>query len=229
MMKVIFSMALVCGVAGTTFSATPGDMVQKIKWYGQSSIRIEAGGKVIWIDPVAIRTEEKADIILITHSHGDHYSQSDIKKLTGSSTVLITSFDSGGLNLNSISDKTTNIGPVKIEGVPAYNIKKTQFHPLSDHWMGYLITVESVKIYHAGDTERIPEMKNFSCDIALIPLGQTYTMNNVEDAVDSVLDVKAKIALPIHFGLYEGTEKDADTFVSLLSAKGVQAFKMKKQ
>ncbi len=93
------------------------------------------------------------------------------------------------------------------------------FHPKHNGWVGYVVTVGGRRIYHAGDTERIPEMKTFSCDIALLPLGQTYTMESVEDAAAAARDVKASMAIPIHFGMYEGTQADAEKFRDLLEGE----------
>ena len=150
----------------------------------------------------------------------------DINKLTKDGTVLVSSFEitnSTAKNTVLAPGKEMTIREVKIETVPAYNITKTQFHARSKNFVGYIVTIDGVKIYHAGDTERIPEMKTISCDIVMIPIGQTYTMNSVDEAVLSVLDVKAGIAIPIHFGLYEGTNQDADKFVDDLKKKGVKA------
>jgi L-ascorbate metabolism protein UlaG (beta-lactamase superfamily) len=99
--------------------------------------------------------------------------------------------------------------------VPVYNVVKTNFHPNQNNWVGYIITVDRVRIYHAGDTERIPEMMTFSRDIAMLPLGQTYTMNSVEDAAKAAIDVKAKTAIPIHYDMYEGAKADAEMFKKL--------------
>ncbi len=82
--------------------------------------------------------------------------------------------------------------------------------------MGYILTLGHVKIYHAGDTERIPEMQSISCDIILLPIGQTYTMNTIDEAVKAVLDTKASVAIPIHFGMYEGKVEDAEAFGKML-------------
>jgi L-ascorbate metabolism protein UlaG (beta-lactamase superfamily) len=103
--------------------------------------------------------------------------------------------------------------------VPAYNVVKTNYHPKGNKWVGYILTIDGVKIYHAGDTERIPEMQEFTCDIVMLPLGQTYTMNSVEEAAEATLDVQAKIAIPIHYGMYEGTVEDAKKFQELLKNK----------
>lgn len=224
--EVLLATLLLAAAVGG-FALTPQEAVQKITWYGQNSLRFELGGKLIWIDPVGIKTTEKADIILITHNHGDHYSMPDIKKLSGPATVVLAAFDSAVLARIKPGD-VKKIDEFTIEAVPAYNIKKTQFHPKSAGFCGFILSAEGVRIYDSGDTERIPEMKDISCDIALLPLGQTYTMNSVDDAVQSALDVKAKIAIPVHYAMYEGTEKDADTFIAALKEKGVEALRLKK-
>jgi L-ascorbate metabolism protein UlaG (beta-lactamase superfamily) len=199
------------------------EMVKNIHWIEQACIKIEKAKMKIYIDPLAIQKTDKANIILITHTHGDHYSIDDINKATGPNTLIIGPADcnyTGSAKFITLkpgeSYKTRN---VKIKAVPAYNVVKTDFHPKSNNWVGYLITIDGVTIYHAGDTERIYEMKDFSCDIALLPLGQVYTMNSVEEAAEAAKDVKAKIAIPIHYGLYEGTAEDALKFKSLLEGQ----------
>jgi len=205
----------------------PMEMVKNIHWMGQAAVKVDAGNKVIYFDPYQIKEQDKADIILISHSHGDHLSKGDISKVTTENTVIIapkscesdlSSVKKAKLLLSEPGFKET-VGGITIEAVPAYNVDKTNFHPKANNWVGYIITVDGVRIYHAGDTERIPEMKNFSCDIAMLPLGQTYTMNSVEDAAKAALDVKAKIAIPIHYAMYEGTKADAEKFKALLEGK----------
>jgi L-ascorbate metabolism protein UlaG (beta-lactamase superfamily) len=199
-------------------------MVRNIHWIQQSCFKIEGCRYKIYTDPLSITKTDEANIILITHPHGDHFSPDDIAKLTGPKTIIIAPADcnyTGTAKLISLKPGQEYRADrnVKIKAVPAYNITKTQYHPKSNNWVGYLITINGVTIYHAGDTERIPEMKDFSCDIALLPLGQTYTMNSVEDAVESAKDVKAMVAIPMHLGYYEGTEDDAILFKELL--KGI--------
>jgi L-ascorbate metabolism protein UlaG (beta-lactamase superfamily) len=203
------------------------DMVNNIHWLGQAAVKVTAGGKVIYFDPYQIKEPDQAHIILISHSHQDHLSKGDISKVTTENTVIIApkscesdlaSIKKAKLLLSEPGFKETVEG-ITIEAVPAYNVDKTNFHPKKNNWVGYIITVDGVRIYHAGDTERIPEMKTFSCDIAMLPLGQTYTMNSVEDAAEAALDVKAKVAIPIHFAMYEGTKEDADKFKKLLEGK----------
>jgi len=88
----------------------------------------------------------------------------------------------------------TDVNGILVEAVPVYNIVKTKYHPKQNKWVGYILTIDGVKIYHAGGTERIPKMKNFTWDIAMIPHGQTYTMNNVKEATNAVLDINPNFA-----------------------------------
>ena len=201
-------------------AATPTEIAQKITWYGQSSVRIAAGGKIIWIDPIFIATPEKADIVLITHSHTDHYNYQAIERL-GPPPVLIGGFDIPG-GVRMFPGETKVFDGITIRTVPAYNLKR-DYHTKESKNVGYLITVEGVTIYLPGDTERIPEMKDFKCDIAFMPLGQTYTMRSVDDAIAAVLDVGASIAFPYHWGQNEGKKKDAVKFVEALKSQGVDA------
>ena len=157
---------------------------------------------------------------MVTHGHGDHLSPPDIRRARTEKTTFVAPQDcaieiKAKFNNTVVTLKpgqSQNIQNILIEAVPAYNVVKTDFHPKANPWVGYVLLLDWVRIYHAGDTERIPEMKTFSCDIAMLPLGQTYTMNSVEEAA---LDVKAKIAIPIHYGLAEGKREDALTFKQL--------------
>lgn len=201
------------------------EMVNNIHWIQQSCFRIQGSRYKIYTDPLSISQADVADLILITHPHGDHFSPADIDKITGPNTIIIAPADciyAGiyGQRITLLPGEEYRVNHnIKIKAVPAYNIIKTWFHPKSSNWVGYLITINGVTIYHAGDTERIPEMKDITCDIAMLPLGQTYTMNSVADAAESAKDVKAKVAIPMHFDFYEGTMADAETFKNLLEGK----------
>ena len=193
---------------GGSKKMTPNKMVENIHWFGQAAFKINAENKVIYIDPYRIKKKDKADIILVTHDHQDHFSKRDISKIVYDRTILVAPETCKNAVKGVIPEKVVLLNPgmshnvdgiIKIEAVPAYNIKKTNFHPKSNLWLGYILTVNGVRIYHAGDTERIPEMKKFNCDIALLPLGQTYTMNSVKEASEAARDVKAKIAIPMHY------------------------------
>jgi len=197
-------------------------LVKNIHWIEQACFRIDAGKYTVYIDPNSVPDNIKADVILITHPHGDHWSQAELDKIVKPTTILIAPAEivyNGQIGKRIIlkpGEEYNFSGNIKIKAVPAYNIDKTWAHPKENNWVGYLIKINGVTIYHAGDTELIPEMKTFSADIAMLPLGQTYTFNSVDDAAQAAKDVHAKLAIPMHFGLYEGTAEDAVTFKSLL-------------
>jgi L-ascorbate metabolism protein UlaG (beta-lactamase superfamily) len=225
-MKQYFAFFLASAAAFQASALTPLEAANRILWYGQNALRLELDGKVVWIDPVGVPSTQKADIILLTHDHGDHFSASTVKALSGPDTKVLAGFDRNGLTRIKPGEKRS-FGGLTVEAVPMYNIKKSA-HPRSKGYCGFVLSAGGIRIYDAGDTERIPEMKEIACDVVLLPLGQTYTMGSVEEAVQAALDVKAKVAIPVHYGMYEGTEADADRFVADLRAKGVEAFRLKR-
>ncbi|MBN2173187.1 MAG: MBL fold metallo-hydrolase [Bacteroidales bacterium] len=199
-------------------------LIDRIEWLGQATVKITTGNLKIYVDPYMITNKDAADFIFITHSHNDHLSMDDIRKVSDSQTRIFAAYDcipklsdAGFMRIRGVAPgDREDLEHFKFEAVPAYNVKKTNYHPKSNRWLGYIFEVEGKRIYHAGDTERIPEMKSFRCDIAMLPLGQTYTMNSVEEAVEAAKDVRAKTAIPIHYGLYEGKKEDALKFRELL-------------
>ena len=205
------------------------DLIDRIYRYSQSAVKIETDGIIIWFDPYKLpESENRADYVFITHSHFDHLSFEDIEKIATKKTHFFAPYDCIPKLADAGYKKFTSVEPgtkdeiednILVETVPMYNLKKTTYHPRGNKWVGYILTIEGKRIYHTGDTERIPEMKDINCDIVFVPLGQTYTMDSVEDAVEAVLDVKAKIAIPFHYGLYEGKNEDAIKFKGLLEGK----------
>jgi L-ascorbate metabolism protein UlaG (beta-lactamase superfamily) len=219
MSKRAFALSSLVALAAANAAALgPEELSRMVQWYGQSSLRIEIGGKLVWLDPVKVPQTEMADLILITHDHGDHYSPADIKKLSGPATIVLAGFDGSSFPRIRPGDKRA-FGDLTVEAVPAYNVVKANRHPKASGYCGFILSAGGFRLYDAGDTERIPEMKAIACDVAFLPLGQTYTMGSVAEAVGAALDVKARIAVPIHFGMYEGTEADAAEFARLLQGK----------
>ncbi|HLD88604.1 MAG TPA: MBL fold metallo-hydrolase [Candidatus Nanoarchaeia archaeon] len=203
-----------------------------IEWLGHASFKVKAekSGKVIYFDPFQISTPseaEKADIILISHPHYDHCSPDDLKKIVkkeAKETAIVTveecikklseEFDCNFIQVSP--GKKIEVNSIKIEAVPAYNPGK-KFHPKSSSWVGFVVDVDGVKIYHAGDTDAIPEIKNLremKIDVALVPVGGTYTMT-AEEASEAVNSFKPKIAVPMHFGKIVGNISDAERFKKL--------------
>jgi len=196
-------------------------MLENIKWLGHDTFKI-VGEKVIYTDPFQITQPDKADIILITHEHYDHFSPEDIKKLLGPDTILVLPKDCAGkIKAKEIvvkpGDKVTVEG-IEIEAVPSYNTNK-KFHPKDKGWVGYIFKLSGKRFYIAGDTDYIPEMKTFKdIDIALLPVSGTYVMD-AKEAVQAALDINPKIAIPMHYGSIVGSESDAKYFADALKGK----------
>jgi L-ascorbate metabolism protein UlaG (beta-lactamase superfamily) len=178
-----------------------------IKWLAHASFQIKAAGKVIYTDLEEYgNPSEKADIILISHSHTDHCDPAKIKQVRKADTVVIAPADCalkiGGKVTSMKPDEELTVGDVKIKAVEAYNYKRFRspgnpFHK-KGLGVGYLIAAEGKVIYQAGDTDFIPEMKQLGkVDVALLPSGDTYTMDNVE-AAEAALALKPKIVVPMH-------------------------------
>jgi L-ascorbate metabolism protein UlaG (beta-lactamase superfamily) len=177
-----------------------------IKWLGHASFQITAEEKTIYVDPYEGEYSEKADMILVTHSHPDHCDLSKIKKARQPSTVVIAPEDCAakiGGNVKTLKPgREMTIDRISVRAVEAYNNKRFRspgnpFHP-KGLGVGYLITVGGKIIYHAGDTDFIPEMKQLRrVDVALLPSGGTYTMDNSECA-EAVLSIKPIAVIPMH-------------------------------
>lgn len=201
-------------------------MIENIKWLGHASVLIEREGKVIYVDPWKLKTAKKADLILVTHSHYDHFSIEDINKIMGKDTVLISTEDvvsKMGKGIVLLPGEKKQLGWVEIEGVPAYNIGKS-FHPKESKNLGFLIKFPDSSIYIGGDTDLIPEMENLKADIVILPVGGTYTMD-AEEAAKAVNIIKPKYAIPIHYGDIIGSESDALKFKSLVKESEVVILK----
>ncbi len=194
----------------------------EITWLGHAAFKIKThSGRIIYLDPYQIKKgEEKADIIVSTHSHGDHFDSSSIQSLMKDNTIVIGP-ESIASSLQKFDGTPLKLGQLfaykdlSIELVPAYNIKKPN-HPKRNEWAGIIVTSEDKSVYHAGDTERIPEMKDLASrniTVAMMPCGGTYTMD-FDEATDSIIDVKPEIAIPMH-----NWGKDLTKFKELVEKK----------
>ncbi len=210
----------------------------QLDFLGHAGFAIRDSKRTIIIDPYNIsQTPRKADIILLTHSHYDHCSIKDIEKVAKAGTKVIMTADcqSKVMKLKDITMEVVEVGDklevsgVKIEAVAAYNINK-EFHPKSEGWVGYVLKLGDVIVYHAGDTDFIPEMQKLTGHgkhgrqfVALMPVSGTYVMD-AEEAADAASLLSPDLAIPMHFGAgVAGTREDAERFVELCAAKGLQA------
>ena len=191
--------------------------IENIHWYGQAAFRIEDGQKQIYIDPWRLPNGKlpKADVIFVTHAHFDHLSQDDINQIKKEGTIVVApkgvAAELKGTVKTIAPNQSFEVGGIKVTTVPAYNLKKN-FHPKANNWVGYILTLSSGEtIYHAGDTDFIPEMKSLKVDVAMLPCGGTYTMD-AKEAAKAANTFKPKIAIPMHYRDVVGTDQDADAF-----------------
>ena len=200
-------------------------MLENIQVLCHSSIKINEG-KVIYFDPFKINENyNDADIIFITHDHYDHYSEEDIDKVIKKDTVIVvpdgiqTKLLKKGIKSANIiivePEKTYMTKGIKFDTVAAYNTNNA-FHPKENGWIGYILEIDNIRYYIAGDTDITEENKKVKCDIAFVPVGGTYTMN-FKEAAELVNEIKPKIAVPIHYGSIVGTNEDAIEFERLLN------------
>lgn len=204
-------------------------MLNNVELFCHSSIKL-TGSKTIYIDPFALRTEaHDADIIFCTHSHYDHFSEDDIELVKKDGTIIVTPESSRELAYGLVGkdnvllvepDKKYEIDGIKFETTYAYN-KEKAYHPKSENWVGYIINFDGMKYYIAGDTDNIKEIANVECDVAFIPIGGKYTMDE-EEAAQLANTIKAEVIVPTHYGLIVGDKEAGERFKSLVKDKKVE-------
>jgi len=196
-------------------------MGAKIEHLGHASFRISDGARKVYIDPYELAADSpRADAILITHDHFDHCSAADVEALAGPGTVVLAPprcraslAGLPGAFVEVVPGATYDAGGVEVRTVPAYNVGKP-FHPRGAGGVGYLLRMGGEIVYHAGDTDLIPEMDGLAPDVALLPVGGTYTMT-AEEAAEAFRRLGARRTMPMHFGSVVGTKADAERFVRL--------------
>jgi len=197
-------------------------MAISVKWLGHSSFEIKTDDRTVYIDPFEGEYKDKADLILVSHSHDDHCDKSKMKKILKESTLVVAPADCASKIGRSVKPlkpgEKVSVGDVTVEAVEAYNYKRFRspgnpFHP-KGFGVGYLIKVGDKTIYHAGDTDLVPEMKNLkNVYLALLPSGGTYTMDNHE-AAEAALEIKPEFVIPMH-----RWKTDPDEFKKAVEAK----------
>ncbi len=215
----------------------------EIKWLGHAGFLIN-NSKMIYIDPYNIKEGfEKADLILITHSHYDHCSFADINKIVKAGTKIVVPADcQSKITRFDVPIKIEIVEPgqelvfgdVKVSTLPAYNVDKP-FHSENESWVGYLIEMNNIFVYHAGDTDVIPEMQKLTGYkqsgkkfVALLPVGGRFTMS-AEEAAEAAKLIKPSLAIPMHYGSIVGTEEDAREFCELCKEEGIEAKILEKE
>jgi len=191
-----------------------------ITWLGHASVKIVWMDEVIYVDPYQLAdSPHDATLILVTHSHSDHYSPSDIAKVKNAGTRFVGPADvvrTYGSGQSLAPGQTIQIDSLAIAGVAMYNITKTN-HPKSSNWVGFVVQIGRRRIYVAGDTDLTPEMKALTdIDVVFLPAGGTYTMAAAE-AAEATKYLKPTLAIPYHWGAVVGTKADAERFVALAS------------
>jgi len=200
----------------------------KVHWLGHDSFVLE-GSKTLVLDPFKARGDYKADILLISHEHYDHLSEDDIGRFTNSSTTAVApKICEGPLRRFQFEKKFVEPGSkvivkgVSVEAIPAYNLNKFRepgrvFHPKADGRVGYIVTLDGVRFYHAGDSDATPEMKSVDVDVAFLPVSGTYVMTAAE-AAEAAKAMKTKVAIPMHVESIIGTRADAERFKQLVGS-----------
>ncbi len=192
----------------------------KLLWSGHSSFIYE-GDPLIYFDPFALHRLRRADIILVGHDHSRHCSPADIDKVRRAPTVILADEHSARHIappvISMAPGQQETINDILIEAVPAYNLH-TSFHQQRKAYLGFIVTLEGLRLYHAGDTDFIPEMHDLKVDIALLPISG-FTVMNAEEAAQAALALHAQVAIPMHYGTAYGTMEDAERFRALLDGK----------
>ncbi len=198
------------------------EAVKNIHWLGHDCFRLE-GSKVVYFDPYQLSGAQKpGDIVLITHEHFDHCSPDDLAKVLRDGAVIVTNAKSAeqldGKNVRVVAPgDVMDVAGVKIEALAAYNTNK-DFHPKSAGMLSFVVTLDGVTYYHAGDADFMPEMKDIRVDIAFLPVSGTYVMT-ADEAVQAARAMKPEIAIPMHYGAIVGTRDDALNFKNALEGE----------
>jgi len=196
------------------------DVVKKIHWLGHDTMWLE-GTIGVCIDPFQIGAKRPVDLILITHEHFDHCSPDDVAKIQQKETTIVTDAASakklkGDVRVVAPGDRLQVKG-VDIEVGPAYNTNK-DFHPRKAAHLSFVVTLDGVRYYHAGDTDFIPEMKDLKVDVAFLPVSGTYVMT-ADEAIQAARAIKPALAIPMHYGAIVGSEADAVKFKEALQGE----------
>jgi len=189
-------------------------MLTGIAWLGNAGFRIHDGDRLVYVDPWRLSNPQPADLVLITHAHASHLSPDDLARICGAETIVVCP-EGCEQKVADLGCRVRTVRPgmalevlgYPIEAVYSYNVDK-RFHPRGGQRVGYIIEVGGRRIYHAGDTDLIPEMADVRCDVALLPVGGIYTMDAPE-AIEAIARIRPKVVVPMHWGNKAGGIEDA--------------------
>jgi L-ascorbate metabolism protein UlaG (beta-lactamase superfamily) len=193
-------------------------MLERLTWFRQAAIRYAGDGLTLYLDPWGTQTDDRpADVILITHAHFDHLQPHEIERLSTPGTKVVAPRDVA----RELSGDVTAVAPgeshevagVRFETVPAYNVaeERLDMHPKANGWVGYVLELGGHRYYHGGDTDALPELESLSTDVAMVPIGGTFTMD-YREAAGLVKTMRPKFAVPIHFGFVVCSPSHGDLF-----------------
>jgi len=199
----------------------------EIKWLGHDGFLVKGNGKILCFDPFEAKAGAKADFIFVSHEHHDHLSPKDIEEFSKPSTIIIAAESCRGKIADAHflrPEQSIEIAGLKVRAVCAYNTDKfrspgVHFHPKESNGIGFVVEFAGKRIYHAGDTDFIPEMKKLGrIDVAFLPVSGTYVMTP-EEAVEAADAIRPKTVIPMHYGKIVGTKGDAEKFAALYKGK----------
>jgi L-ascorbate metabolism protein UlaG (beta-lactamase superfamily) len=193
-------------------------MLEPITWFRQAALRWTDGQRTVYIDPWGTNPDDgPADLILITHAHDDHFRPHEIERLSSSGAKIAAPRDVAA----ELSGDVTAVAPgeshelagVRFTTVPAYNVREEalRFHPKAKRWVGYVVELNGVTYYHAGDTDHVPELDDLRAHVAFLPIGGRFTMDPVEAGVLAKA-IYPELAVPVHYGFIVGSASDGERF-----------------
>jgi len=189
------------------------ERVVYVQWLAHASVKIWTDDAVIYVDPRNLSiSPHDATLVLVTHSHSDHYSAPDITRVSGPATKLIAAASvvaTHGSGQSIVPGEIIELDSVNVVAVPAYNTTKTN-HAKSNNWVGFIVELAGKRIYVAGDTDLIPEMQTLGkIDLAFLPISPAYTMGP-DEAAQATMYIMPQLAVPYHWGT--STLADAQRF-----------------
>lgn len=202
-------------------------MLDRFVWFKQSSYQWHGDRLMVYIDPWGVTRSDPADVVFITHAHYDHFSMEDIDRVRKPDTRIVAPRDiaqelSGDVTAVRPGD-SIDVSGIRGEAVPAYNIseERLEFHSRANEWVGYVLDLGDHRYYHAGDTDRLPDLDEVRADVAFLPVGGKYTMD-VEEAAGLARAMSPALAVPMHYGFVAGTKGDGQRFAEEAAPVRVQ-------